>query len=50
MREREGARGYKPVRQFYEMKRELELSAPDLSLPDGFQIRPVLREHVRLIW
>jgi GNAT superfamily N-acetyltransferase len=42
--------GYKPVRYFHEMVRPSLDDIPDFALPEGLQIRPVLREHYRLIW
>lgn len=50
MRQRAQSRGYKPVRRFFEMVRDLKRPVPDLPLPEGFEIRPVRAEHIRPIW
>ena len=42
--------GYRPIRYFYEMTRDLADDIPDLPLPDGVEVRPVRPEHYRAIW
>ena len=42
--------GYLPVRHFYEMVRPDLEDIPDLSLPDGLEMRPVSPDHYRAIW
>ncbi len=42
--------GYRPVRYFYEMVRPTLDDIPDLALPAGVEVRPVLPEHYRAIW
>jgi GNAT superfamily N-acetyltransferase len=44
------ARGYEPVRHDYEMLRPTLDDIPDLPLPEGLEVRPVEREHLRAIW
>src|SRR3954454_3323510 len=44
------AEGYEPVRSFYEMVRPDLENLPDVSMPDGLEIRPVRPEHYRAIW
>jgi len=44
------AEGYEPVRSFYEMVRPDLENLPDVSMPDGLEIRPVRPEHYRTIW
>ena len=43
-------RGYAPVRHGYEMIRPDLDAIPDVPLPDGLEIRPVLPEHLRAIY
>jgi mycothiol synthase len=43
-------RGYRPVRTSYEMIRATLDDIPDLPLPDGIEVRPVLPEHYRTIF
>ena len=42
--------GYTPVRWGYEMVRSLADPIPDLPLPEGVEVRPVGKEHLRAIW
>ena len=42
--------GYQPVRYAYIMVRPDLVNLPDAPLPEGLEVRPVLPEHVRLIW
>lgn len=42
--------GYQPVRFFYDMIRPTMEDIPDLSLPEGLELRPALPEHYRAIW
>jgi len=42
--------GYTPVRWGYEMVRSLTEPIPDLPLPEGIEVRPVGKEHLRAIW
>lgn len=44
------AMGYAPVRYHFEMRRDLREPIPDVPLPDGLEVRPVLLEHYRAIW
>jgi mycothiol synthase len=44
------AMGYKPIRYHFEMRRPLDQPIPDVALPDGLEVRPVLPEHHRAIW
>jgi len=44
------AMGYKPIRYHFEMRRPLDEPIPDVPLPDGLEVRPVLPEHHRVIW
>lgn len=45
----EGA-GYAPTRFHYEMRRDLADPIPEVAMPDGLEVRPVLPEHHRAIW
>jgi GNAT superfamily N-acetyltransferase len=42
--------GYQAIRYFYEMVRPDLDDVPELSLPAGLELRPVLPDHYRLIW
>lgn len=42
--------GYLPVRYHFEMRRPLDAPIPDVPLPEGLEVRPVLPEHHRAIW
>jgi len=42
--------GYKPVRYGFEMVRSNLDNIPDLPLPAGLEVRPVLPEHYRAVW
>lgn len=42
--------GYAPVRYGFQMRRPLDLPIPDVALPEGLEVRPVLPEHHRAIW
>ena len=41
---------YRPVRYGYQMRRPLHEPIPDVSLPDGIELRPVREEDHRKIW
>ena len=43
-------RGYRPVRTSFEMVRPTLDDIPDLALPPGIELRPVLPEHYRSIF
>lgn len=43
------ASGYQPIRHFYTMVRPNLENIPDLPLPPGYEIRPVLDEHIPTI-
>ena len=45
-----GRAGYAPIRYGFQMRRALDLPIPDVALPDGLEIRPVLPEQHRAIW
>ena len=42
--------GYEAVRYGFEMWRPLDQPIPDVPLPAGLEVRPVLPEHHRAIW
>ncbi len=42
--------GYQPIRHFYKMVRPNLDDIPDVSLPEGIELRPVTPEHYRQIW
>ncbi len=42
--------GYQPRRYYYEMVRPSLDEIPEIPLPDGLEIRPVLPDHYRSIW
>ena len=42
--------GYAPVRYGFQMRRPLDLPIPDVPMPAGLEVRPVLPEHERAIW
>lgn len=42
--------GFKPVRWFYEMLQPDLSDIPDLAMPEGLEIRPVVPEDYRQIW
>ncbi|NLG98660.1 MAG: GNAT family N-acetyltransferase [Chloroflexi bacterium] len=42
--------GYRPIRYFHEMVRPDLENIPDLPLPEGLEVRPVLPEHYRAIF
>jgi mycothiol synthase len=42
--------GYAPVRYGFGMRRPLDLPIPEVALPAGIEVRPVLPEHHRAIW
>lgn len=44
------ARGYKPVRHFFDMRRPLDGDLPEASLPAGLELRPARPEQYRAIW
>jgi mycothiol synthase len=44
------AHGYEPVRYFYSMLRPTLDDLPDAPLPEGLEIREVVREHLPAIW
>ena len=45
-----GANGFVPYRFHFEMRRPLGDPIPDVPLPEGLELRPVLPEHHRPIW
>ena len=45
-----GRRGYELVRRGFEMERPDLEAIPDVPLPPGLEVRPVLPEHLRAIW
>jgi mycothiol synthase len=42
--------GYLPVRHGFQMRRPLDLPIPDVAMPEGLEVRPVLPEQHRAIW
>lgn len=44
------ARGYAPVRYGFLMRRDLSEPIPDVALPNGLELRPVLPDEHRRIW
>lgn len=42
--------GYEPIRHGFQMRRPLDLPIPDVPMPAGLEVRPVLPEHHRAIW
>lgn len=44
------AMGYAPIRYHVEMYRDLRDPIPEVPLPEGIEVRPVLPEHHRAIW
>ncbi|HEY4228352.1 MAG TPA: GNAT family N-acetyltransferase [Candidatus Limnocylindrales bacterium] len=44
------AAGYATIRYGFQMRRPLDLPIPDVALPAGIDIRPVLPEQHRAIW
>ena len=44
------ATDYAPIRSGYVMRRRLDEPIPDVDLPGGIEVRPVLPEHHRAIW
>jgi mycothiol synthase len=44
------ATGYSPARYHFEMRRPLGNPIPEVPLPAGLELRPVLPEHHRAIW
>lgn len=44
------AMGYAPIRYGFQMRRPLDEPIPDVPLPDGLEVRPVLPEQYRQIW
>ncbi len=42
--------GYQAVRHGFRMVRPDLEDIPDLPLPEGLEVRPVLQEHIRTIW
>jgi mycothiol synthase len=44
------ATGYATIRYGFQMRRPLDLPIPEVALPDGLEVRPVLPEHHRAIW
>ena len=41
--------GYQPVRYFFEMSRDL-IELPEADLPEGVEVRPVVKEDIHKIW
>lgn len=44
------AAGYEPTELYAEMTRSLDEPIPDLSLPDGLEVRPMTIEDSRMVW
>ena len=44
------AAGFQPTRWFFDMVRPNLDDIPDLSLPDGFELRAIDRSNVRAVW
>jgi ribosomal protein S18 acetylase RimI-like enzyme len=42
--------GYIPIRYGFQMKRDLSEPFPDAAMPEGLEVRPVQREHLRAIF
>jgi mycothiol synthase len=42
--------GYKPIRYGFSMKRDLSEPFPDAPMPEGLEVRPVEKEHLRAIF
>jgi mycothiol synthase len=42
--------GYPIIRYGFQMRRPLHQAIPQLPLPEGLEVRPVLPEHYRAIW
>jgi ribosomal protein S18 acetylase RimI-like enzyme len=42
--------GYKVIRYYYDMSRSLEGDLPDQPLPEGLEVRAVLKSQVRQVW
>jgi mycothiol synthase len=44
------ARGYRPVRYFFDMVRPLRDEIPDVALPDGLELKPITPERLQQLW
>jgi mycothiol synthase len=44
------AMGYRPIRYGFQMRRSLDEPIPDVPMPEGLDVRPVLPEQHRVIW
>lgn len=44
------ALGYRPIRYFFEMRRPLDEPIPDVPMPPGLELRPVVEADHRRIW
>jgi mycothiol synthase len=42
--------GYAHIRYGFQMRRPLDLPIPEVAMPAGLEVRPVLPEHHRAIW
>lgn len=42
--------GYEPIRYEFEMARSLKGNLPQVPMPPGLEVRPVLDKHIRPIW
>lgn len=42
--------GYTPIRYGFQMKRDLSEPFPDAPMPEGLEVRPVKKEHLRAIF
>jgi mycothiol synthase len=42
--------GYRPIRYHYEMRRDLAEPIPDVPLPAGLELRPVVPADYRAVW
>lgn len=45
-----GAHAFDPYRYHFEMRRPLANAIPEIALPNGLELRPVLPEHLRAIY
>jgi len=42
--------GYAPVRHYIMMTRAIDTPLPDAPMPEGLDVRPVQKDHIRAIW
>lgn len=43
-------KGYEPVRWFFDMTRPLSEPIPEVSMPDGLEVRAVTMENIHQVW